>query len=92
VGKKIRAKVIITGRVQGVFFRYTIRIKAQEKGLTGWVRNLYSGEVESLFEGDEDKVKEMVAWCHKGPPGARVEKVKVTSHRYTGEFNSFFIA
>ena len=90
-GKKVRARVIITGRVQGVFFRYTTQLKAQEKGIAGWMRNLYSGKVEGFFEGDEDKVREMVEWCHKGPPGARVEDVEVTYHQYSGEFDSFSI-
>lgn len=91
MGNKIRAHVVISGRVQGVFFRYTTQAIAHEKGLTGWVRNLYSGEVEAIFEGDEDKVKEMIKWCYKGPPGARVKDVKVTYHNYSGEFDIFSI-
>ncbi|MBL7170933.1 MAG: acylphosphatase [Candidatus Omnitrophica bacterium] len=83
MGKKIRVRVIISGRVQGVFFRYSTKCKAQEKCLTGWVKNLYSGEVECLFEGDETRIKEMIEWCHKGPPGARIENVEVS--RLTGE-------
>lgn len=89
--RKTRARVIIKGRVQGVFFRYSTQLKAQEKGLTGWVKNLYGGDVEAFFEGEEDKVREMIEWCHKGPLGARVEDVIVTYHRYSGEFDSFFI-
>jgi len=69
--------------VQGVFFRYSTKCKAQEKGLTGWVKNLYSGEVECLFEGDETRISEMIEWCHKGPPGAMVENVEVS--RLTGK-------
>ena len=88
---KVRVKAIIYGLVQGVFFRYTTKLKAQEYGLTGWVRNLPGGEVETLFEGDEDKVGEMVKWCHKGPSGARVEKVDLIYQKYTGEFDSFYI-
>ena len=89
--RKLGARVIISGRVQGVFFRYTTQLKAQEKGITGWVKNLYSGEVEAIFEGEEDKVREIVEWCRTGPPGAYVEKVDVSYHKYSGEFNSFSI-
>ena len=83
--------MIINGLVQGVFFRYSARLKAQEYGLTGWVRNLWGGEVEVIFEGEEDKVGEMVKWCHKGPSGAKVEKVDLIYQKYTGEFDSFYI-
>jgi len=91
VEKKVRVRVIVSGRVQGVFFRYSTQLKAQEKGLTGWVRNIYSGEVEALFEGDNTKIMEMIEWCRKGPSGARVEDIEVTYHQYSGEFDSFFI-
>lgn len=88
---KVRVRVVISGLVQGVFFRYTTRLKAEEFGLNGWVRNLPGGEVEALLEGDEDRVGKMVEWCREGPPGARVERVEATYQKYTGEFDSFFV-
>ena len=88
---KNRAHVFITGRVQGVFFRSYTEDKALELGLTGWVRNLSDGRVEAIFEGDEEKIKEMIKWCYKGPPGARVTIVKVEWEDYKGEFNTFSI-
>ncbi len=88
---KKRAYVLIEGYVQGVFFRSYTREKASELGLTGWVRNLPDGRVEALFEGDEDEIKWMIAWCHKGPPSAHVTNVQVTWDEYQGEFNSFDI-
>lgn len=70
-----RTRVLVSGRVQGVFFRDSTREKAQALGLSGWVRNLPDGTVEAAFEGDEDRVAEMVSWCGDGPPEARVENV-----------------
>ena len=84
-----RAHVLITGDVQGVSFRYYTVEKAKTLELKGWVRNLPSGEVEAVFEGVEDKIKEMVEWCKKGPWLARVNKVKVEFSDYKGEFENF---
>jgi len=87
--KFIRAHVIVSGEVQGVGFRFHTRIKARNLDLKGWIRNLDSGEVEAVFEGEEDKVKEMLEWCKKGPESALVKDVKVDFENYTGEFESF---
>ena len=70
-----RTRVFVSGHVQGVFFRGSTREKAQELGLYGWVRNLPDGRVEAIFEGDGDRVGEMLSWCEEGPPGARVREV-----------------
>lgn len=70
-----RARVLVTGRVQGVFFRDSTREKAEGLGLSGWVRNLPDGSVEAVFEGDDERVREMVSWCEEGPPDARVQEV-----------------
>lgn len=71
---KERAHVRITGQVQGVFFRDSTRQKAEELGLSGWVRNVPDG-VEAVFEGPPEKVREAVAWCEQGPPNASVDNV-----------------
>lgn len=63
--------------VQGVFFRYETRERARERGLAGWVRNRPDGRVEAVFEGPAEAVEKMVAWCHEGPPLARVDEVEV---------------
>lgn len=86
-----RAHVIIKGRVQGVFFRAEARRKAEELGLTGWVRNNPDGTVEAVAEGDVDMVEKFVKWCHEGPPRARVEAVEVSRSGGTGEFTRFTI-
>jgi len=57
----------------------------------GWIRNRWDGQVEAVFEGEEEDVLKMIEWCHKGPPGALVEDVKVRWEEYKGEFNTFFI-
>lgn len=64
--------------MQGVGFRFSAQRKAQELGLTGWVRNLPDGRVEAELEGDNDAVQAMIAWCRKGPALARVTDVVVT--------------
>jgi acylphosphatase len=86
-----RVRVLISGWVQGVFFRAYTRDAALREGLTGWVRNLADGRVEAVFEGDADRVDRMIAWCHQGSPGSRVDHVEVLPQPYQGEFRSFEI-
>ena len=87
----IRAHVYISGRVQGVSFRWYTQNRAQKLGLTGWVRNLWDGRVEAVFEGPEADVRQAVAWCHQGERPSRVEKVEATYQAATGEFRRFRI-
>lgn len=81
--------LIISGFVQGVFYRAATRDTAMRLGLKGWVRNLPDGNVEAVFEGPVEKLKQAVAWCHQGPPGARVTKIDEKWDEYTGEFDGF---
>jgi acylphosphatase len=87
----IRAHLYVEGFVQGVFFRAETREEARRLGVTGWVCNLPDGRVEVVAEGEESVVKELINWCHKGPPGARVNKVEVKSELYQGGFDSFSV-
>ena len=87
----IRVRMIISGRVQGVWFRDSTRGKANELGVYGWVRNRPDGDVEVLAEGSEEKVSQFIAWCHHGPPHARVTQVKEIPEEWQGEFDSFNI-
>jgi len=89
--KKVRAHVLIKGRVQGVFFRAETCSQAYSLGLTGWVRNRWGGSVEAVFEGEDQKVQKMITWCYKGPPAAVVEDVEVEWEEYKGEFTSFSV-
>ena len=72
-----RFHAIITGRVQGVFFRATAREKAMELHLKGFVRNLPNGSVELEAQGDEGLLSTLLLWCQHGPPGARVDDVQI---------------
>ena len=85
----VRAHVIISGMVQGVFFRSETRDEAKKLGVKGWVRNLSDGRVEAVFEGEEENVKKLIEFCRRGPPGARVTDVDIIWENYTGEFRNF---
>jgi len=86
---KVRAHVFVNGMVQGVFFRYETRRLAIRSGVCGWVRNLFDGRVEAVFEGEKEDVERLVEFCRRGPPGARVENVEVLWEDYKGEFEGF---
>ena len=73
----IRRRVVVHGLVQGVFFRDTVRRQAVTRGVAGWVRNTREGTVEAVFEGAPEAVESLVAVCHEGPRGARVDRVDV---------------
>jgi acylphosphatase len=88
---KGQAHVWITGRVQGVFFRYHTRDEALRRGLKGWVRNLPDGRVEALFQGDDAAVEDMVRWCHQGPSSARVTNVIAVREDPDPELSGFQI-
>jgi len=89
--EKVRVRVVIEGRVQGVFFRYHTQEMAYRLGIKGWVKNRRDGRVEAVFEGEKDRVNQMIQWCHHGPPEARVSGVRVNWEEYTGEFQDFSI-
>ena len=73
----MRRRVIVHGRVQGVFFRDSLRRLAERHGVSGWARNTPEGDVEAVFEGEPDDVERLVSFARKGPPDARVETVDV---------------
>jgi acylphosphatase len=79
-----RRRVVVHGHVQGVFFRDTVRRRALSEGVAGWVRNNRDGTVEAVFEGDEFAVSRLVALCHQGPRGARVDGVEVVDEAPEG--------
>lgn len=90
--ENLRAHVVASGRVQGVFFRSNTKSKAEELSVKGWVRNLPNGSLEAVFEGGQKEVEEMVYWVRKGGPiFASVEGMEVTWEEYKGEFNNFEI-
>jgi acylphosphatase len=79
--------LIITGRVQGVGFRFYTQRKARELGVTGWVRNRRDGSVEMMVQGSTGAVESMIAWARRGPPSATVAEVKIADG--SGEFAAF---
>jgi acylphosphatase len=80
----IRRRVVVHGQVQGVFFRDSTRRLAQQHGVAGWVTNRWDGTVEAVFEGEEDAVERLVAFCREGPRGAQVESVEVAEEKLEG--------
>ena len=84
-GPMIRQRVVVHGRVQGVFFRDTCRREAASHRVAGWVRNLPDGSVEAVFEGEPPDVEAMTSWCRGGPSYAQVERVEVEQQPPTGE-------
>lgn len=86
-----RAHVFIYGDVIGVGFRFWTERNAESLGLTGWVRNATRRRVEAVFEGEKEKVEEMVEKCHKGPGVSWVEKVEVKWEKFIGEYSGFEI-
>ena len=73
----LKVHLFISGRVQKVGFRFLTKMKAKELGLSGWVRNLPDGRVETVIVGDKGKVDEMIKWLHQGSPLARVDSMEV---------------
>lgn len=86
-----RVVLIVTGRVQGVFFRASTRDEGWRLGLTGWVRNLPDGSVEVTAEGPEPSLLQLASWCRIGPPGAKVARVEITWSAPSGEFEGFTV-
>lgn len=81
----------VTGRVQGVGFRYSAMGEARRLAVTGWVRNTYDGAVELMAEGARDQLQQLVAWCHAGARGALVTNVEERWLEHRGEFSGFQI-
>jgi acylphosphatase len=88
---KKRYHVLISGRVQGVFFRANTWKTARSLGLTGWVRNLPDGRVETVFDGDPKDAEAMLAWCRTGTPPASVDHIDAIEESSAGNFTGFDI-
>jgi acylphosphatase len=85
----VRAHLFVSGVVQGVSFRASTQDQARRRGIVGWVKNLDDGRVEAVAQGSKDRMRELVAWCRKGPPAAKVEKLDVTWEEVGDEFRDF---
>jgi acylphosphatase len=82
---RVRRRVYVSGRVQGVWFRESCREEAQVAGVDGWVRNLDDGRVEVALEGPRAAVDRVVAWCRRGPRRARIDHVEIVDEAPVGE-------
>jgi acylphosphatase len=89
--EEARARVVISGRVQGVSFRYYTVQEAQRRQVKGWVRNRPDGKVEAVFEGPKNQVSAMVDWCHRGSPAATVDDVEVHWETAEDTFTGFHV-
>jgi acylphosphatase len=91
VTAEVRVRVVVSGRVQGVFFRVETRDMARRLGLAGFVRNRADGAVEAVFQGPKASVNEAIAWCRRGPPMAAIKDVEVSTEELE-EIDGFRIA
>lgn len=87
-----RVHLLVSGRVQGVFFRQNTIERARGLGLTGWVKNRRDDTVELLAEGEREQLQKLVDWCHRGPRAAVVTNVQVSWEPGKGEFDNFDVA
>jgi acylphosphatase len=83
--ERVRAQVVVYGRVQGVGFRYSTARRARSLGVAGWVRNRGDGAVEAVFEGSRERVESMLHWCRRGPDWARPEQVELEWQEPAGD-------
>ncbi|MCL2766656.1 MAG: acylphosphatase [Peptococcaceae bacterium] len=87
----VRAHFLVSGKVQGVYYRASTKKKALALGLVGWVRNCPDGSVEGVVEGDKDRVDDMLLWCKEGPRRSVVDDVAVDWESSTGKFKTFSV-
>lgn len=84
-----RVRLFVTGRVQGVFFRQSLKAKSIQNNIFGWVKNLEDGSVECILEGTEENISVLMKWAHNGPANAIVENVKIYDEKFDNEFTKF---
>jgi acylphosphatase len=86
-----RWHILITGKVQGVFFRVHMQQIARSLGFTGWVSNRADGCVEAILEGSETNLAALLDWCREGPPRSVVSTVEVRDEQYSGDYTDFSV-
>jgi acylphosphatase len=89
--EKISVRLLVTGKVQGVYFRFNLQQIAKKNYVVGWVRNLLDGRVEAFLEGNKGDVDKVIEWSKMGPENARVDEVKTDYLQYEGKFSDFII-
>ncbi len=84
-----RVRLFVSGKVQGVFFRQSLKVMAKKNNVFGWVRNLCDGRVEAVLEGNAEEVDVLIKWAHNGPANSRVKHVDIQNEKFIGEFSKF---
>ena len=84
-----RVRLLVSGKVQGVFFRQALKVVAKKNNVSGWVRNLKDKRVEVLLEGDNKSINSVIAWARIGPANSRVDDIEVTNEGFKNEFLTF---
>jgi len=87
--KQQRVRLLVSGNVQGVFFRQALKVVAKKNNASGWVRNLKDRRVEAVFEGDSKSINSVIEWTCVGPANSRVDNVDVSSEEFKNEFSTF---
>jgi len=87
--KQQRVRLLINGKVQGVFFRQALKVVAKKNNVSGWVRNLNDRRVEAVLEGDRKSINSVIEWTHVGPANSRVDDIEVSNEEFKNEFSTF---
>ena len=82
-------RLFVTGRVQGVFFRQSLKAKSIQNNIFGWVKNLQDGRVECLLQGTEENISTLIQWAHTGPANSIVQNVEIHVEKFDNEFTKF---
>ena len=89
--KQQRVRLLVSGNVQGVFFRQALKVVAKKNNVTGWVRNLKDRCEEAVFEGDSKSINSVIEWARVGPANSRVDDIEVVNEEFKNEFSTFEI-
>ena len=87
--KQQRVRLLVSGKVQGVFFRQALKVVAKKNNVSGWVRNLNDRRVEAVLEGDSKSINSVIKWTHIGPANSRVDDIEVSNEEFKNEFSMF---
>jgi len=87
--KQQRVHLLVSGKVQGVFFRQALKVVAKKNNVSGWVRNLKDRCVEAVFEGDSKSISSVIEWARVGPANSRIDDIEVINEEFKNEFSTF---
>ena len=87
--KQQRVHILVSGKVQGVFFRQALKVMAKKNNAFGWVKNLEDKRVEALLEGDTENINSIVEWARIGPAHSRVDNIEINDEQFKNEFSIF---